>query len=234
MTSRLFAAAIAALLCTSVQASAEAPRGNRTVRAGTADARQGGWLQRVERTADGYRQGNPDARIKLVEYGSITCSHCADFAEAATQGLREHIRSGRVSFEYRPYAIFPSDPGIFLLLSCQAPARFFDTVDRLYTTQGAWVARVQAQESRLRDMRGTQLVGEAVRAAGVDQLFRQNGLSPQQIDACMSDTAALDRLEQSNHRAERLGVEGTPTFFLNGNKIEVTSWAALDAMLRQP
>lgn len=231
---RLLAAAITCLLCSaSVQASAEAPRRNRSAPARAAAPAQSNWLTRVERTPDGYRMGNPNARVKLVEYGSITCPHCRDFAAAASQGLRDHVRSGRVSFEYRPYLIFPSDPGIFMLLNCQAPSRFFDTVDRLYNGQSAWTQRIEAQESRLRGMAGRELVPEVVRVSGVDQLFRQNGLSQQQIDACMTNAAALNELVQANQRAEQLGVEGTPTFFINGRKVNVGSWTELDAMLRQ-
>ena len=230
---RAIAAIAAALLCTaSVQASASAPRRHRAPARAPATA-AADWLHRIERTAEGgYRMGNPNARVKLVEYGSITCSHCADFAAASSQGLRAHVRSGRVSFEYRPYLIFPSDPGIFMLLSCQSPGKFFDTIDRLYATQTAWTGRIQAQESRLRGMPGRQLVGEVVRAGGVDQVFRQNGLSAQQINTCMADEAGLNRLVQANQRAEQLGVEGTPTFFINGRKADVGSWAQLDAMLR--
>jgi protein-disulfide isomerase len=232
---RAFAAVIALAFCAaSLQASAAAPRRHRAAHARPTAAAQTNWLNRIERTADGYRMGNPNARVKLVEYGSITCPHCAEFAAAATQGLRSHVRSGRVSFEYRPYLIFPSDPGIFLLLNCQAPGRFFETVDRLYATQRSWTGQIRAQEGRLRGMASRQLVPAVVRAGGVDQLFRQNGLSQQRIDACMGDTAALDRLVAGNNRAERQGVDSTPTFFINGRKVEVGSWAALDAMLRQP
>jgi protein-disulfide isomerase len=193
------------------------------------------WLQHVERTAEGgYRMGNPNARLKLVEYGSVTCPHCAEFAEANDRQLRDKfVRTGRVSFEYRPFVIFPSDPGIFMLLACQAPERFFDTLDQLYATQESWRAQIGAHEQELRRLQLNAMVPLAVRATGVDALFRRQGLSQQQVDTCLADPAGLQRLMDRNHAAEALGVQGTPTFFLNGRMVDFADWAALERLLSQ-
>lgn len=196
------------------------------------------WAQRVERTPDGYRMGNPDAPLKLVEYGSVTCSHCADFEAAAGDEIRDHVRTGRVSFEYRPFVIFPSDPGIFMLLDCQAPDKFFATVHALYATQASWVAKLEPQMDRLyaemerRPYR--EVLPAIVRATGVDRLFQEQGLTEQQVATCLTSPAAHRHLDTIHQRAQRLGVEGTPTFFLNGQKIEIASWDDVLVRLRQP
>lgn len=197
------------------------------------------WSERVQRTREGgYLMGNPAAPMKLVEYGSITCSHCADFEAAAGDEIRDHVRSGRLSFEYRPYIIFPSDPGIFMLLGCQAPSRFFTTVRALYATQAEWSARVDAKEAELTaEVERSSLAAAMpafVRASGTDALFRANGLSDAQMAACLTDGAAMNRLASVARQGQALGVDGTPTFFLNGEKLEVASWAALLSRLRQP
>jgi protein-disulfide isomerase len=235
MRMRILSAAAFALVVAGPPASAQR-RGPARPTVHTAPAPAGAnWLAHVERTAEGgYRMGNPNARLKLVEYGSVTCPHCAEFAEATNQQLRDkYIRTGRVSFEYRPYMIFPTDPGIFLLLGCQAPGRFFETVDRLYATQDSWRAQMRSHEQELRGMAVAALVPAAVRASGVDALFLQHGLSRQQVDSCLADTAGLQRLMERNRAAEAAGVQGTPTFFLNGRMIEVAGWAALEAALNQ-
>jgi protein-disulfide isomerase len=191
------------------------------------------WLQRVERTAEGgYRMGNPNAAVKVVEYGSITCSHCAHFAAEANQPLRSRIRTGRVSFEYRPFMIFATDPGIFLLLGCQSPASFFAATDKLYAEQAEWTARAEAQESQLSSLGERERVAAVVRASGVDQLFRQSGMSQQRIDACLSDQAAMSRMAEAQRRAEALGVQGTPTFMINGRMVDAGNWAGLERLLR--
>jgi protein-disulfide isomerase len=236
----LFASAAALLLtATTLDGAAEAQRRGRAPVARTsprAATPAPNWLQRVERTAEGgYRIGNPNAAVKLIEYGSITCGHCADFSTAANRPLRDnYIRTGRVSFEYRPYLIFPSDPGIFLLLGCQGPAGFFDTVEKLYASQAAWSGRLQAQASRIQALPPRQRMAAVVRASGVDQLFRQRGMSQQRIDACLADQAALRRLGEHHQRYESQGVDGTPTFLINGRRVDVGDWTGLEPLLRQP
>lgn len=196
------------------------------------------WTQQVQRTAEsGWRVGNPDAPVKLIEYGSVTCSHCADFAEAARGWLPDLVRSGRVSFEYRPLAIFPSDPGIFMLLACQEPNRFFRTLDQLYATQSQWTGRLEAMTTRqiatIDAMPAARRPGALVRAAGVDQHFRQGGLSQRRIDACLIDPAESRRIAASGETAGRMGVAGTPTFFVNGREAKIGGWDDLRNLLTQ-
>jgi len=192
------------------------------------------WTTRIERTAEGgHRMGNPQAPVKLVEYASIGCSHCADFNSAAGEALRErHVRSGRVSWEVRPYIISPGDPGMFLLLQCQAPEHFFATSDRLFATQQAWQARIDAAMPQLRTLPDvlSQMRG-VTRASGVDQLFKERGMSEAQIAACLADEAGLERIVEAQEAAMEMGVEGTPTFFINGRMLPPVDWAQLEPML---
>lgn len=188
------------------------------------------WVHHVERTPEGgFRMGNPDAPLKLVEYGSVTCPHCAEFAEAADRPLRtKFIRAGRVSFEYRPFAIFPSDPGLFALLDCQGPDKYFDTLGQLYASQDGWRARIDAHQAEQRGLVGPALSQAVVRWAGVAPLF---ALSPQRVQACLADTVYLARLRTQGIAGERLGIGGTPTFLLNGRLIGPAGWEDLEHML---
>src|SRR3546814_9181159 len=79
-------------------AAAALPLGIAAVPAAQAEAAKD-WTKTVARTPEGgFRVGNPDAPVKLVEYGSLTCDHCAHFAEEATPKLLgQYVRSGRVS-----------------------------------------------------------------------------------------------------------------------------------------
>ena len=150
------------------------------------------------------------------------------------------VRSGRLSWEYRPYLLFPTDPGIFLLLRCQGAAGFFPSIDRLYATQATWQAPLrsmtEAQRQELQGLTAQQRIVRLTQMTGVDRFFAQRGMSPARISACLSDQRRLDQLLNWSRVANaQLQVQGTPTFFLNGTKLDnVYDWAALQPHLPAP
>jgi protein-disulfide isomerase len=199
----------------------------------------GDWSEIATMTDRGsYLLGNPNAPVKLVEYASITCPHCAEFTATAATPLRErYVRSGQVSWEYRPYMIFPTDPGVFLLLRCLGPQPFFRVAEQLYADQPNWVGRVQAippeQLQQYDSLSPAQKAAALVRAAGLDQFFRQRGLPEARMNSCLADTAALNQLQQISTRANNEdNVTGTPTFIVNGEKLDTSDWPDLEARLR--
>jgi len=199
----------------------------------------GDWAEIATMTDRGsYLLGNPNAPVKLVEYASITCPHCAEFTAVAATPLRErYVRSGQVSWEYRPYMIFPTDPGIFLLLHCLGPQPFFRVAEQLYAEQSTWLGRVQAlPQEQLQQLEGlppAQKAAALVRAAGLDQFFRQRGLPEARMNTCLADNAALQQLQQISTRGNTEdGITGTPTFIVNGEKLPTSDWPDLEARLR--
>lgn len=197
------------------------------------------WSQVAVRTPEGgVRLGNPAAPVKLIEYGSITCPHCAHFQEGASAPLRQtYIRSGRVSWEYRPFLIFPTDPGVFLLLNCLPAPAFFPAADALYASQSAWAARVtalpQAQLQQIDALPPAQKAAALVRAAGLVPFFQQRGLTPARINQCLADPQGMRQLAGVTQAAVNVHhVEGTPTFFINGVQVNVADWPSLQARLR--
>jgi protein-disulfide isomerase len=195
------------------------------------------WSQIAMRTPEGgVRIGNPAAPVKLIEYGSITCPHCAAFSAEGAAALRaRYVRPGRVSWEYRPYLIFPTDPGIFLMLSCLPPSRFFPATEQLYATQRSWVGRVQAlpeaELQRIQTLPANAQAAALFHAAGLEQFFRAQGLGPAQASACLANHAGIQRLGAISQHANQLGVQGTPTFFINGRSVGTQSWVRLEPML---
>jgi len=182
----------------------------------------GDWTLTVQATPEGgFRMGNPDAPVKLVEYASISCPHCAEFTEEASQELRDvYVKSGQVSWEYRPVLLFPTDPGIFMLLRCQGPQPFFSLTDQLYATQAEWSARTrtipQAQLQALEGMDPAQQAPALARAMGMDQFFRQRGMPQARVDECLNNPQNLTSLAETQRKVQEDGVTGTPTFFING------------------
>ena len=198
------------------------------------------WSQTVVATPEGgFRMGNPNAALKLVEFGSITCPHCAEFNERGGPVLRSsYVQSGRLSWEYRPFMIFPTDPGIFLLLSCVGPDSFFSLTDELYGQQHQWVGQLQnvsqEEQQRIAGLSAQEQSAAMVRAAGVDKIFQKHGVPPARIDACLADQPRLLRLAEVSRTASTLGVKGTPSFMLNGKLLDgVYGWETLEPRLKQ-
>jgi protein-disulfide isomerase len=190
----------------------------------------GDWTETVAETPDGgVRMGNPEAPVKLVEYGSLTCPHCAEFSEEATEPLKAYVKTGRVSWEFRPYLLFPSDSGISMLLKCQGAGPFFTLTEQLYADQSNWVARMQAQGAQLQNLQpGTQAAAAYVTAGGLDQFFRERGMPQEKIQSCLADQSKLQSLVDLTARAGREGVTSTPTLMINGSIVENgASWDAL-------
>jgi protein-disulfide isomerase len=195
------------------------------------------WLRTAVTTpAGGVRIGNPAARVRLVEYGSITCPHCAHFAREATASLYAQVRTGRVSWEYRPIMIFPTDPGLFALLSCQGPGAWFGSIEQLYASQPNWVGRAQAyidaNGAQLQAMGLVQRSTALMRAAGLDAFFRQRGMAPASFNACLANPRNQQRIADISARAGREGVQSTPSFSINGRMTQAGDWQSLEPLLR--
>ena len=199
----------------------------------------GDWTQVVTATPrGGYQMGNPNAPVKLVEYASISCPYCGHFATEGFQPLTSrYVRSGQVSWEYRPYLIHGTDPAVFMLLRCTDPAAFFQLSEQLYATQADWAGKAEQlpaeEQQRLQTLDPHAQAAALARVMGIDQFFRQRGLPQARIDSCLADTNNLNQLGEITRRAtNEEGVTGTPTFFINGEKKDAGSWAELEPLLR--
>jgi protein-disulfide isomerase len=144
------------------------------------------------------------------------------------------VKNGRVSWEYRPFMIFPTDPGLFLLLRCQGAAGFFATTDRLYADQRNWTGKLQAlPQERLQQMQSmgaAERMTALVAASGTSAYFRT--MAPARIKACLGDKRSLDALLAITERGAKEGVTGTPAFFVNGKLIDGNTWAVLEPHLK--
>jgi protein-disulfide isomerase len=186
----------------------------------------------------GFRMGNPRARTQLVEYGSLTCSHCAAFARAGMASLvGTYVRSGKLSYEYRNFILNGLDVAASLVARCGGPGRFFPIAERLYATQPQWMGRVSgltaAQKAQINALPENQRLGRLADFAGLIGVGAQYGIAPAQAKRCLADRAGLDRLGKMAEAAGAQGVEGTPTFFLNGANIGTHTWASLEPILRR-
>ena len=194
------------------------------------------WSKRVAVTPEGgFLMGNPAARVKVVEYGSLTCPHCASFTNSAKAALAARVRTGKVSFEFRNFVLNGIDVAATLVARCGGPSRFFPLTERLYATQEAWVGKItglpQAQQQSLQAMSDAQRLVKLAELGGMTQLAAQGGVAPAQTQACLSHPAGLQRLVQMAEAAEAQGVHGTPTFFINGAQAPVNDWPGIEALI---
>lgn len=198
------------------------------------------WSTTVAQTdAGGYVMGNPDAPIKLVEYMSITCSHCATFGEEAFNSIRDdYVESGRVSFEIRNFVRDPLDLTAAILSRCGGEGPFFALTKQALSNQGPMFEKAQSMgEGTYNSVLQSEPNVRFVRLAEQLDLisyFQQRGVSADQAKACLSDTATAEKLMADTQTAVKdFDIQGTPTFLINGQKIDGTSWNMVETKLRE-
>lgn len=146
--------------------------------------------------------GSPDAKVTIVEYASLTCSHCARFHKETMPKLKaDYIDTGKVRLVYRD---FPFDEASFraaMLARCSGKERFFGFVDALFQSQENWATPNGWKP-------------------GLARIAKLGGMSQEAFDQCLANKAVEEpilakRLEGN----QKFGVESTPTFFINGEKV---------------
>lgn len=191
------------------------------------------WTRTVAATPEGgFRVGNPAAPVKLVEYGSLTCPHCAEFSAESKGKLPNYVRSGRVSFEFRPLILNAVDVSASLLARCAGPRGFFPFVERVYATQPAWTGKVIAQSASFSTLPDAQKFARVAELGGLNGLAAQVGLPPARAKACLADQTGVDRLVAIYKAADAIGVARTPTFLINGKVASAADWASLEPLLK--
>lgn len=187
------------------------------------------WVdQAVETPEGGFRIGNPDAPIKLVEYASHTCSHCAEFSQTGAAPLDGYVNKGVVSYEIRNLVRDPIDLTIAILARCGPPESFHPLANQVWGSFESVMQTVQANSAALeaasQQPPATRFQAMA-QAGGLLDFFAARGISKDQAMACLADTAKAQQIaERSQKQSEEFNLQGTPTFFINGKLIEGTTW----------
>jgi protein-disulfide isomerase len=216
-------------------AACDAKKGNDTAANSSAPitpvaAPKGGDLTKmVTQTPEGgFLMGNPNADVKLVEYGSMTCPHCAEFAEKdAPKIVQGFVKTGRVSFEFRNFVRDGLDVAMSLIARCGGPDRFFPLTDALFKSQREIFERAQSAPAAQQESLSQSPQGYA-QLAGLQQWAAQRGLPSAKSNACLTDQAGADRLVQIRSEADsNYRIPGTPTFLINGKVVEIENGTPL-------
>ncbi|KQM22157.1 thioredoxin domain-containing protein [Novosphingobium sp. Leaf2] len=197
------------------------------------------WADVLVKTPEGgYRIGNPDAPIKLVEFGALSCSHCAAFAQESYAKMRDdYVASGRVSYELRYFMLNALDVPATLLATCGATEAVIPLSEQFWAWQPKMFENLQANQKQLAAidaMPKAQQLPAIAQASGMSEFFASRGIARDQANACLSDVAKAKALaDQTQKASDTFNVTGTPTFIINGNNVGSMEWKELEAKLQQ-
>ena len=150
--------------------------------------------------------GNPNAKVLVAEYASVACPHCAAFNNDIFPAFKaKYIDTGKVHYVLHEMLVGgQSEQALaaagFLLARCAGKDKYFPVVDEIF----------HAQKSIFDsgDLRG-----------GLLRIGLSTGMTEQQFNTCIGDQAALKALDARVQKASKDGVDSTPTFIVNGNKM---------------
>jgi protein-disulfide isomerase len=147
--------------------------------------------------------GKPDAPITIIEYASLSCPHCAHFATGVLPKLKEKwIDPGKVMLVFRAFPLDEPALRAEMVARCAPPERYFPLVETLFATQDKWVIAKDWQ-------------------APLQRIAQLGGVPKTKFESCVGDKALEDQVAQSRLTAStQLGVNSTPTFFVNGTKFD--------------
>jgi protein-disulfide isomerase len=196
------------------------------------------WNTVVAEIDGAHRIGNPDAKVKLVEYVSYTCPHCAAFTQEADDRMRlAYIMPGKVSLEVRHLIRDPVDLTVVMLANCGPAAKFPQNHSSFMLQQARWIAPLSSATAAQRQ-RWTSGPGPARRRAiandfGLYRIMETRGYNRPELDRCLSDEAAATRFaDQSQKDWDRPGIDSTPSFSINGIVMPGThAWDTLEQQL---
>ncbi len=201
------------------------------------------WLQVVSKTPEGgYVIGNPDAPIKLLEYGSRTCPTCGAFGRSGMQPLQNtYVKSGKVSYEFREFLVHgPPDLPASLLGRCVGTATFFPVLEAMYQGQAPFEEKLQDQtataalQQKLANASGPAIANGWAEYMGFVDFMKQRGLPEAKARACLNDQKAIDEITKIMDDAGRApyNVTSTPSFYINGKKIDGFVWPDVEQSLK--
>ena len=201
----------------------------------------GDWTMVTNATPQGgFMMGNPNAKVKLVEYGSLTCPHCREFDEKGVPLLiSNYVKTGLVSWEFRNYVRDAADLTAALIARCNGARSFFPLVRALYKDQPVWFGKAAGtpkdELQKLADLPPQQQFVGMAKFAGLDAWAASHGVPVAKSGQCLANLKSVDQLVQmtSDATEQHPDFQGTPTFLINGGLVKDTgTWSQLEPQLK--
>lgn len=145
--------------------------------------------------------GDANAPVKIVEYMSMTCPHCARFHNSVFEEIKQkYVDSGKARFILREFPLDNRAAAAIMLARCAPKEQYFPMVSALFKSQMTWAT---AEDGR----------------AALLQMAKLAGFSEQSFEACLTNQKLLDDVNATREKASKdFGVDSTPTFFINGKR----------------
>ena len=145
--------------------------------------------------------GSPDAKVTIVEYASLTCSHCATFHGEVFPALKtKYIDTGKVRYTLREFPLDSLSAAGFVLSRCGGNDKYYAIAGMLFGSQKAWLVEKPLEP--------------------LQQLMAQAGFSKEKFESCLTDQKLLDGIIATRDQAAKLfNIDSTPTFFINGERL---------------
>ncbi len=159
--------------------------------------------------------GDPDAPITIVEYSSMTCPHCAHFHETVYPTMREkYLDTGQAKLIFRHYPLDGIAAQASLMIACSTKDRQIKLIDALFARQSVWL---YDQENPM---------------MGLNKILKQASFTDEAINECSKDKTNAQNLQQNMDDGQNVyEITGTPSFFVNGAKVRMTTVADLDRIM---
>jgi protein-disulfide isomerase len=142
--------------------------------------------------------GKPDAKVTIVEYASASCPHCAEFATIELpKFMKDYIDAGKVRLLFREFPHNDAAMGGFMVARCAPKEKYFPLVDVMFKTQQTWVPNP---------------------LEGLKTIALQAGFTEETFMACLNNKDVAKSIFDERKRGEGFGVQGIPTFFINGER----------------
>ena len=164
--------------------------------------------------------GDPKAKVQVIEYASVTCTHCAAFNRDVFPAFRKkYIDTGKVHYVLREVPTPPAQVAAagFLTARCAGKDKYFGVVDSIFNAQ--------QEMFTTGDMRGILL-----------RTAQSAGMTEEKFNACITDEAALKALNERVEKAVKVDkITATPSFMINGKKLKEgeMTMAELDAAVAE-
>jgi protein-disulfide isomerase len=162
--------------------------------------------------------GNADAPNVIVEYASMTCPHCANFYTNVFPEVKEkYIDTGKAKFVFREFPLDGLAVAASMLARCAGDDRFYPMLDGLFETQETWAVPGEDGKEKLL------------------LIAKQAGFSQEKFDQCLADKVLFDKIVAVRKKAhEEYGVDSTPSFFVNGKRLEGVGFENFEAAIDGP
>jgi len=141
--------------------------------------------------------GPDNAKVTVIEYASASCPHCANFYKTTFKELKkDYIDTGKIRFVFREFPHNDAALAAFMLARCAPKDKYFPLIDTFFTTQDTWLE---------------------IPAEGLYKIAQLAGFTRESFDACLKNEEIAKGIMAVRDKAENeFGVDGIPTFFVNG------------------